>query len=77
MSEETEEPTREITFKATIRCDGCGAIGEMWYGADHSWHKPSQWYERADEDGPQTACSRECISRIANKSGKTGLVLPI
>lgn len=56
-------------------CDGCGkrAAG-IWYGQE--WHKPASWYVRADEDGPQLACSRECIEKIADKTGKTKVVLP-
>lgn len=60
-------------------CDGCGkrAPGVFWPKGDHNWHKPEKWYERSDEDGIQSACSRECIDKIAEKSGKTGVVLPI
>jgi len=56
-------------------CDGCGKRAPM----DHyhgKWFKPNSWFERSDEDGCQTACSRECIKKIADKSGKTGVVLP-
>lgn len=57
-------------------CDGCGkeCSGEYF---NHSWHKPPSWYERSDADGVQTACSRECIEKIAKKTGKTSVVLPI
>ncbi|MBT9132474.1 MAG: hypothetical protein DDT33_00992 [Firmicutes bacterium] len=57
-------------------CDGCNkkAPGE-YNGQD--WFKPRSWYERSDKDGIQTACSRECIKKIAEKTGKTDLVLPI
>lgn len=57
-------------------CDGCGKEHPMFY-AHGKWFKPSTWYERSDEDGIQTACSRECIKKIAEKSGKTSMVLPI
>jgi len=57
-------------------CDGCGKRARMEY-AGHVWHKPCSWFERADNDGPQTACSRECIDKIAASSGKTRVVLPI
>ncbi len=59
-----------------IICDGCGKEENGEY-ANHSWHKPHQWYERKDEDGPQTACSRQCIDLIAKKTGKTDLVCPV
>jgi len=57
-------------------CDGCGkeAPGSAY---NHNWHKPNSWFERSDGDGIQTACSRECIDKIAEKSGKTSVVLPI
>lgn len=57
-------------------CDGCGREEPGIPGA-HEWRKPHNWFQRSDEDGPQDACSRECIKRIAEKSGKTGLVLPV
>lgn len=60
-------------------CDGCGkrepAELARWPGLH--WSKPRDWYERADEDGIQTACSRECIEKIAEKTGKTAVVLPV
>ena len=58
-------------------CDGCGKREPMARGALGTWHKPHNWYERSDEDGIQTACSRECIQKIAEKTGKTSLVLPV
>lgn len=57
-------------------CDGCGKRAPG-VASNHNWFKPSHWYERSDEDGIQTACSRECIDAIAKKSGKTDIVLPI
>lgn len=57
-------------------CDGCGKR-EAGSFAGHNWWKPIHWFERADEDGAQTACSRECIDKIAAKTGKTSVVLPI
>lgn len=56
-------------------CDGCGKK-EPGFHAGLSWHKPRIWYERSDKDGTQTACSRECIKLIAEKTGKTRVVLP-
>lgn len=57
-------------------CDGCGAEapGEHHHG---QWFKPHSWFERSDEDGPQTVCTRECIGKVAAKTGKTSVVLPI
>ena len=48
----------------------------MTAGADGNWYKPRSWYERSDDDGIQTACSRECIDAIAEKTKKPGVVLP-
>lgn len=57
-------------------CDGCGKEAKaFWNGQDY--HKPGPWFQRADKDGPQDACSRSCIDKIAEKSGKTSVVLPI
>lgn len=57
-------------------CDGCGRRSPMTAGADGNWYKPRSWYERSDDDGIQTACSRECIDAIAEKTKKPGVVLP-
>jgi hypothetical protein len=58
-------------------CDGCGAtaVGEFWPHTNE-WHKPPAWFQRSDEDGVQLACSRECIGRIAEATGKTKVVMP-
>lgn len=58
-------------------CDGCGKRAPMEHGVNGTWHKPRSWYERSDEDGIQTACCRECIEKVAEKTGKSSLVLPI
>lgn len=52
-------------------CDGCGKRAPMWANRVGNWFKPSNWYQRTDEDGTQVACSRECIEKIADKTGKT------
>lgn len=57
-------------------CDGCGKRAPG-VPAGGNWYKPDSWFERSDDDGIQTACSRPCIDRIAKASGKTGVVLPI
>lgn len=59
-------------------CDGCGKQEP----AEHSStgggiFKPRLWYGRKDADGEQLACSRECIEKVAKKTGKTSVVLPI
>lgn len=57
-------------------CDGCGKeAAAIWVNYDY--HKPGAWFQRADKDGPQDACSRDCIDKIAAKSGKTSVVVPI
>lgn len=58
-------------------CDGCGKRAPGVPGRLGTWHKPRSWYERSDDDGIQSACSRECIDKIAEQSGKTNVVLPI
>lgn len=57
-------------------CDGCGKRVKATHNGLR-WLKPPSWFQRSDEDGPQDACSRECIEKIAKESGKTGVVLPI
>ena len=57
-------------------CDGCGKQAPGFY-AGFQWHKPPKWYERSDKDGAQLACSRECIEKVAEKTGKTKVVMPI
>jgi len=58
-------------------CDGCGKRAVMIASQDGCWYKPASWYERSDRNGIQTACSRKCIDKIAEKTGKTDVVLPI
>lgn len=62
---------------AEIICDGCGKRAPMETGNLGTWHKPRHWYERSDDDGIQSACSRECIEKVAKATGKNSLVLPI
>lgn len=62
---------------AEVICDGCGKRAVMRVGQDGNWYKPASWYRRSDKDGIQTACSRECIDKIAEKTGKTDIVIPI
>ena len=57
-------------------CDGCGKEAPAENNG-RDWFKPSHWFERSDDSGIQTACSRECIKKIAEKTGKTDLVLPV
>ncbi|MGB0972439.1 MAG: hypothetical protein ACPGVG_15995 [Mycobacterium sp.] len=66
-------------MSAEIKCDGCGTTAPMtWWPGNVSagWQKPSNWFQRGDSSGIQDACSRECIQRIADESGKTSVVLP-
>jgi hypothetical protein len=66
----------KLPHQCEFTCQGCGAKAPgVYHGGD--WHKPNSWFERSDDDGPQTVCSRECIDRVAEKTGKTGCVLPI
>lgn len=61
---------------AEIICDGCGKRQPM-HNNGINWFKPGPWFERADKDGIQSACSRECIEKIVKETGKTSVVLPI
>jgi len=66
-------------MSCTYKCDGCGkeAPGIRYGEHNHEWLKPHSWFQRSDKDGIQDACSRECIEKIAEKSGKTKVVSPI
>lgn len=66
-------------MSAIIICDGCGLRAPMESGGvgNSQWFKPRSWFERSDEDGIQSACSRECIDKIATKTGKTRVIIPI
>jgi len=57
-------------------CDGCGKRepADIQGG---EYHKPWHWFGRRDGDGPQVACSRECIEKVAKETGKTALVRPV
>ena len=58
-------------------CDGCGKQVAGSFNARGDAYKPHVWFQRSDDDGTQLACSRECIKKTAEKSGKTSVVLPI
>lgn len=58
-------------------CDGCGAEASAVHYGHGEWHKPGSWFQRGDKDGPQDACCRACIEKIATATGKTPVVLPI
>jgi hypothetical protein len=62
---------------AKIICDGCGKEVPAIAGRDGNWHKPGSWFERSDKDGIQTACSRDCITKIAEQTKKTDVILPV
>lgn len=61
---------------AKFICDGCGLEMPATYGPDGRAYKPDAWYQRSDQEGPQHACSRDCIAKVAATTGKTGLVAP-
>lgn len=64
-------------MSATMTCDGCGRTAPMEWTVLGGWFKPHDWFERRDEDGIQDACSRECIGKVAAKTGKSPVVLPV
>lgn len=61
---------------AEIICDGCGKREKMVEGVDGNFHKPYDWFQRSDGDGIQVACSRECVKKVAEKTGKTFIIAP-
>jgi hypothetical protein len=67
-----------LPHQCEFTCQGCGKKASgVYYNSGHGWAKPPSWFERSDDDGVQTACSRECIDVVSKKSGKTGVVFPI
>lgn len=58
-------------------CDGCGKRQAVAGTRSGDFLKPRDWFQRTDDDGTQIACSRECIEKVANATGKTAVVLPI
>ena len=62
---------------AEFVCGGCGKRERGVFAAGR-WYKPYFWFERGYDAGDvQIACSRECIEKIARKTGKTSIVKPI
>lgn len=58
-------------------CDGCGKHEAADITESGDYVKPWHWFARRDKDGPQVACSRECINKVAAATGKTSVVLPL
>lgn len=58
-------------------CDGCDKREDGFFGRSANALKPPSWFVRADDDGVQLACSRPCIDKVASKSGKTAVVMPV
>ena len=68
-----EQFKRKGKLMAVIfKCDGCGVEVEQ-----ASAFKPHLWFSRKDEDCEQFACSRPCIDKIAEATGKTRVIIPI
>lgn len=63
-------------MSAFAKCDGCGKTASM-LEAHGNFIKPSDWFQRSDEEGIQLACSRDCIKEVARKTGKTDAMLPV
>lgn len=58
-------------------CDACGKREKATvYRGAHNFSKPNKWFERSDEKGIQTACSRECIDKLAETTGCSKAILP-
>jgi hypothetical protein len=56
-------------------CDGCGKR-EQGKLTIFCWIQPEGWYSRGDEVDVQLACSRECVKKVSEKTGKTDIVAP-
>jgi len=77
MGQPKTDDAAALPWPCEFTCMGCGKKAAGYYGRNGGWFKPHSWFERSDDDGPQTVCSRECIDKVATKSGKTRVVLPI
>lgn len=64
-------------MSAYWKCDGCGLVRRGAMSGDKRWVKPWEWFSRADAEGIQDACSRDCVDAIAAKTGKSRVVLPL
>jgi hypothetical protein len=62
---------------AKFICDGCGKEAPATYGVTGQAFHPPSWFQRSDDDGPQHACCRKCIDKIAAETGKTRVILPV
>jgi hypothetical protein len=62
---------------AEMICDGCGKRAAMTANRHGDWFKPAGWLQRTDDDGTQVACSRQCVDKVAETSGKTGCIIPL
>lgn len=58
-------------------CDGCNKKQKASHYDAIRYTKPNTWYQRADKNGIQDACSRKCIEIISKQTGKTNTILPI
>jgi hypothetical protein len=59
-------------------CDGCGKRESGSYLKGFGYQPPKGWQiAYADYNRRMDACSRDCIEKIAAKTGKTGIVLPL
>lgn len=59
-------------------CDGCKKeVDGTWYPAVKKQLKPDHWFCRADENGEQHACSRECVETISKEKNVTSVIAPI
>ena len=59
-----------------VICDGCGKRepAVFYSQGDRRFHKPEDWYSRADEEGEQDACSRACVDAVFEKTGRKAKV---
>ena len=63
-----------LPHQCEFTCQGCGAKAPgVFYG--HGWNKPNSWFERSDDDGVQTVCSRECIAIVARCLSRRNTIL--
>lgn len=65
-------------MSAKFICDGCGKEEPaVPVRGGHEWGKPWSWFQRTDKnEKPQDACSRECVAKIAEKTGERIPIAP-
>jgi len=61
---------------AKVICDNCGKQASM-FSVRENWFRPNDWFERTNDKGIETACSKKCAEIIERKTLKTSFFLSV